>query len=304
MRVLITGITGFVGRHLAAELAGHGHVVFGFDLGTPPACLALAAFHPGDILDGAALRRAVAACAPDACVHLAGCAFVPAGTSAPVNMVEVNLMGTLQVLEAFRETRPAARLLVVSSAHVYGNGPRPAAIVETDPLAPDSFYAVAKAGADTTARLYAAQFGMPVLVSRPFNHIGPGQSPLFVVASFAQQVKAIAAGGEPVIKVGNLDSRRDFTDVRDVARAYRLLLERGRPGSAYNIASGHLARIGDILQRLCELAGVNPRIVQDAARFRPDRPAPVLDTARLRSDTGWEPAFSIEQTLRDVLAAS
>jgi GDP-4-dehydro-6-deoxy-D-mannose reductase len=304
MRVLITGVTGFVGRHLVTELAAHGHTVCGFDMGTPPDRLALEAFHPGDILDAAALRRAVSACAPEACVHLAGCAFVPAGQDSPLRMLDVNLMGTLRVLDAFRETCPAAKLLVVSSAHVYGSSPRAAAIVETDLFDPESFYAVAKAGADSAARLYACQYDMPILVARPFNHIGPGQSPLFVVASFAQQVKAIAAGGEPVIRVGNLDSRRDFTDVRDVARAYRLLLERGRPGNAYNIASDRLARIGDILQHLCDLAGVAPRIVQDAARYRPDLPAPVLDTARLRADTGWAPEFTLEQTLRDVLAAS
>ncbi len=304
MRVLITGVTGFVGRHLVTELAAHGHVACGFDLGKPSQSLALESFHPGDILDADALRRTVSACQPDACVHLAGCAFVPAGQSAPIRMMDVNLMGTLRVLEAFREAGPAAKLLVVSTAHVYGSSPRPGVVVETDPLVPDSFYAAAKAGADTAARLYAAQYGMPILVARPFNHIGPGQSPLFVVASFAQQVKAIAHGAEPVIRVGNLDSRRDFTDVRDVARAYRLLLERGRPGSAYNIASDRMARIGDILQSLCELAGIAPRIVRDEARYRPDQPAPVLDTSRLRADTGWAPAFTLDQTLRDVLAAS
>lgn len=304
MRVLITGVTGFVGRHLVTELAAHGHTAYGFDLGAPSAPLALEAFYSGDIVDAAALRRAVSACMPDACVHLAGCAFVPAGQSAPVSMMDVNLMGTLRVLEVFRETCPTTRLLAVSSATVYGSRSRAAAIVETDPLDPDSFYALAKAGADTAARLYAAQYAMPVLVARPCNHIGPGQSPLFVVASFAQQVKAIAAGGDPVIRVGNLDSRRDFTDVRDVACAYRLLLEQGRPGAAYNIASDRLTRIGDVLQSLCELAGVAPRIVQDAARYRPDHPAPLLDATRLRTDTGWAPRYTMNQTLRDVIAAS
>ncbi len=304
MRILITGVTGFAGRHLVAELGAHGHQAYGFDLGTAPADMALSGYSAGNILDPAAVRAAITRHSPDACVHLAGYAFVPAGKSAPLSMLDVNLMGTVCVLEAFREMRPSAPLLMISSAHVYGSRPRPAAIRETDPLDPDSFYAVAKAGADVTARLYATQFGMPVVVARPYNHIGPGQSPLFVVPSFARQVKAIAAGAEPVIRVGNLESRRDFTDVRDIARAYRLLLERGQPGQAYNIASSRTVKISDILQRLCQLARIEPTIERDPARYRPDTLAPELDTGRILADTAWTPIIPLEQTLRDVLAAS
>lgn len=304
MRVLVTGINGFVGRHLAAELASHGHAVAGFDLGAPSAGLDPAAFIPGDIGDAAAVQEAIRRSAPDACIHLAGCAFVPAGQSAPQRMLEVNLMGTVRLLEAFRDLRPATRVLVASSANVYGSRPRQAPIAESTPLEPDSFYGASKAGADVAARLYAADYGMPVMVARPYNHIGPGQSPLFAVASFARQVKAIAAGADPVIKVGNLESIRDFTDVRDVACAYRLLAERGRPGEAYNIASGRMIRLGDVLRTLCEYAGIAPRIVCDAERYRPGTGAPLLDTARIRADTGWGARIPLEQTLADVLAAS
>lgn len=303
MRVLVTGVTGFVGRHLTAELAAHGHEVCGFDLGASPADLPLAAFSGGDILDPRALRAAVEGHTPDACVHLAGSAFVPDGRAAPERVLDVNLMGTVRLLEAFRDLRPTARVLTVSSAHVYGSRARPAPIAEDDPLEPDSFYALSKAGADRATRLYAAQYGMHAMVARPYNHIGPGQSPLFVVAAFARQVRAIRDGAAPVMRVGNLESRRDFTDVRDVARAYRLLLERGRPGHAYNIASDRLTRVGDILVRLCELAGVKPSIERDTALYRPDTTAPRLDIRRIVADTGWTPAVSLDQTLRDIIAA-
>ena len=304
MRVLITGVAGFVGRHLAAELAANGHEVFGFDIGTPPPDLPLRACSVGNIRDPAAIHQAIEQSTPDACVHLAGYAFVPVGHSVPERMLDVNLMGTIHVLEAFRSVRPATRILAVSTAHVYGSRPRASVIVETDPLDPDSFYAVAKAGSDVAARLYATEYAMPVIVARPYNHIGPGQSPQFAVASFARQVKAIAAGAEPLMRVGNLDSERDFTDVRDMARAYRLLLERGRPAEAYNIASGRAVRVGHILQRMCELAGIVPRIERDPARYRADTLAPQLDSSKLRTDTGWEPRLPLDQTLRDILAAS
>lgn len=303
MRVLVTGAFGFVGRYLIAELRQHGHDIFAYDVGPVPPDLRDVEAASGDVRDAASLRNAIRRAAPDACVHLAALAFVPAGAEDPQAMIDVNILGTIRLLESFRREAPKARVLVVSTAQVYGRIPRPAPLREEDPLAPDSIYAISKAAADDVARLYARQYGMDILVARPYNHIGPGQSPLYVVSSFARQVRAIAAGAPNEIKVGNLDSRRDFTDVRDVARAYRLLLERGRTGEAYNLGSGTQVRIGDILDRLCAQAGVRPRITRDPALYRPDHESPPLDIRKVRDATGWIPGIPLDQTLRDILAS-
>jgi GDP-4-dehydro-6-deoxy-D-mannose reductase len=302
MRILVTGACGFVGKHLIAELNAAGHEVFGVDVGHPPAgLLPEERCVTADITSLETMSKVVFDILPEACVHLAAWAFVPAGGANPQKMIEINVMGTTQVLEAFRIVAPKARLLAVSTAQVYGMKRREAPVREEDPLFPESFYAISKAAADEIARLYGRQCGMPVMVARPHNHIGPGQSPQFAVAAFARQIRAIAKGATPVMKVGNLDNVRDFTDVRDIVRAYRLLLEKGQPGQAYNIASGRQVRVGDLLDTLCRLAGVQPRIERDAALYRPDDGSPILDTQRLVDATGWTPGVRLDKTLKDIL---
>jgi len=300
MRVLVTGACGFVGKHVLTELASTGYEVIGMDIGTPPAGLSPDHFIPANITDAAFMIQAIANLAPDACIHLAGLAF--AGGGNPQTILNINLVGATNVLEAFKLAHSKARILFVSSAHVYGMKTRSTPIKEDDPLNPDTFYSIAKMAADRIFLLYAEQFGLDVMVARPQNHIGPGQSPQFAISSFARQAKAISKGAYPVIKVGNLDNRRDLTDVRDIAKAYRLLLERGQTGKPYNIASGREVRIGDVLDSLCTLAGIRPQIVRDEALYRPLDHNPILDTTRLRQDTGWEPTFPLEQTLTDILA--
>lgn len=301
MRILVTGACGFVGRHLINELTLHGHQVIGLDIGNTPAWLTPATFISANITDAAALDQAVAAVNPDACIHLAAWAFVPSGTVDPAKIFDINLTGTTHVLEAFRKISSQARILFISTSHVYGMRMRPAPIQEEDLLGPDTFYAISKAAADQICLLYARQYRMNIIVARPHNHIGPGQSPQFSIASFARQVAAIRNGAPPVMKVGNLDNRRDFTDVRDIVRAYRLLIEKGTIGKAYNIASGHEIRVGDVLTRLCELAGVQPDIGRDPAFYRPADENPTLDTRRIRNDTGWMPVIPLDQTLSDIL---
>ncbi len=301
MRILVTGASGFVGRHLIAELTGHEHQVIGLDIGKAPAWLTPATFIPGNITDANAIDKIVADLKPDACIHLAGWAFVPSGTADPSKILDINLVGTTHLLEAFRKSAPTARILFVSTSHVYGMHARPAPIQEDDLLNPDTFYAISKAAADQICRLYAKLYGMNIIVARPHNHIGPGQSPQFSIASFARQVAAIRAGAVPSMKVGNLDNRRNFTDVRDIVCAYRLLIEKGSAGKAYNIASGHEVRVGEVLARLCELAGVKPDISRDPAFYRPQDENPTLNTCRIRTDTGWCPLIPLDQTLLDIL---
>ncbi|MEI6563508.1 MAG: NAD-dependent epimerase/dehydratase family protein [bacterium] len=301
MRILVTGAGGFVGRHLIGELTSNGHEAIGLDIGKTPAWLSPSTFVTGNITEADELEKTVAKLNPDACVHLAGWAFVPSGNVAPSKILDINVVGTTNVLEAFRRAQSPARILFVSTSHVYGMRTRPAPIQEDDLLAPDTFYAISKAAADQFCQLYAKQFNLDVMVARPHNHIGPGQSPQFSIASFAKQVAEIRDGATPQMKVGNLENHRDFTDVRDIVRAYRLLLEKGSAGKAYNIASGRDVRVGDVLNRLCELAHVKPDIVRDNALYRPLDQNPTLDTRRIHTDTGWAPLIPLDQTLKDIL---
>ncbi|MEI8352337.1 MAG: GDP-mannose 4,6-dehydratase [bacterium] len=302
MRVLVTGACGFVGKHVLAELSSHGHEVVGMDIGATGPGLDPLHYIQANINDAAGITNIIGTLHVDACIHLAGLAF--AGSGDPQTILNINLVGATNVLEAFRLCRSKARILFVSSAHVYGMKARLAPIREEDPLAPDTFYSIAKMAADQIFLLYAKQYGMDVMVARPHNHIGPGQSPQFAISSFARQINAIRRGAPATMKVGNLDNHRDFTDVRDIAGAYRLLLEKGHAGKPYNIASGCEVRIGDILDTLCKLGGVSPEITRDPSLYRPLDQNPILDTRRLREDTGWRPLVPLGQTLNDILAGA
>ncbi len=303
MRILVTGSRGFVGRHVHESLTAAGHEAIGMIL---PAEGPVRGPHEceGDICDASGLRDLIRKWKPDAALHLAGIAFVPVAWSKPEFVFEVNVQGTLNLLEAFRAEAPAARLLIVSSSQIYGLTERDRAITEDMSMDPDSLYAVSKMAADLSSLLYARRYGMAVMTARPCNHIGPGQSPDFAVPSFARQAMEIAAGrAEQRIRVGNLESTREFMDVRDVAEAYRLILEKGESGRAYNIGSGTFIRSGLLLEKICALTHIQPSIEVDPARYRPTDAHPVMDASRLRADTGWAPRYSLDQTLMDVLDA-
>ncbi len=298
-RVLITGAAGFVGRHLARELRAAGVETIGFDVPEAPAGEGL--WETGRVEDGAALAEIVARRQPDACVHLAGVASEGEARRAPERAVRVNIEGTVALLEAFRARRPDARVLVVSTSQVYGETAGGVPLTEEAPLTPVTLYGLTKMAADRIALYYAAAHGLAALTARPVNHIGPGQSERYVVAAFARQLADIAAGRRaPELRVGNLESRRAFMDVRDTVRGYRLLLERGTPGRAYNLSCERSYAIGETLDLLCQIAGVCPRRVVDPALYRPTDGSPLLDTGRIRSAVGWRPEIPFEQTLRDI----
>ena len=302
MRILVTGACGFVGRHVVNELIRAGHTPIAFDAVKPIEPLPSPDLHVGDLRDETSLKKIVKEVTPDACIHLAGIAFIPQGWTDPQLVFSVNLLGTINVLEAFRVSAPHARLLVVTSAEVYGRHPSLHAFAEDSPLSPDNLYAVSKIAADQSALLYAHRYGMHIMTARPSNHIGPGQSPHFVTSAFAGQIVKIALKkAEPVLKVGNLECERDFTDVRDVAHAYRLIIEGGHAGEAYNVSSEKLVRITTVLNELCRLRGVSPEIVVDPARYRPLDVRPRIDSTRLRQELGWNPERDLSTTLRDVL---
>jgi GDP-4-dehydro-6-deoxy-D-mannose reductase len=300
MKVLVTGCNGFAGRHAIAALRQAGHGVVGGDIACPPGCSVPCT--PLDVRSLDSIVRALEEARPDAILHLGGIAFVPLGWTQPQQVFSVNTIGTLNLLDAVRQRAPATRVLVVTSAEVYGSHPAPEPLAEDAPYRPDNIYGVAKAAADHAALLYGGHHHLDVLVARPSNHIGAGQSKDFVSSSFASQLAGIAAGAPPRMRVGNLDQRRDFTDVRDVVRAYVRLLEQGRPGHAYNIASGRMIPVREILDTLCDLARVRPEIEVDPALFRPNENRPSYDTSRILAHVGWKPEIALRQTLEAVYA--
>ena len=304
MRILVTGACGFVGRHVLNELIRAGHTPLAFDAAPPSGPPLPTEVHLGDLRDVPILRKAVSELAPDACIHLAGIAFIPIGWTDPELVFSVNLLGTINVLQAFHVGAPTARILIVTSAEVYGRIPSSHAFAEDAPLTPDNLYAVSKMAADLSSLLYARHYGMHVMTARPCNHIGPGQSPRFVISAFAEQiVKIVKKQAEPVLKVGNLECERDFTDVRDVACAYRMIVEGGHRGESYNISSEKLVKISTILDELCRLAGVSPEIIVDPDRYRPLDARPRINSSKVRKELDWQPQIELSTTLRDVLTA-
>ena len=306
--VLITGAGGFVGNHLTAHLAA----------AQPEARLIGTTLFPGervhpglqesrrlDLKDYAGVRELLAEFQPAAIYHLAAQAFVPRSFEAPWETLENNIRAQLNIIRACLELGQAPRMLIVSSAEIYGDvshGQLP--LDEASAIRPANPYSVSKVAQDMLALQYHLSHGLPIMRARPFNHIGPGQNERFVAPAFALQIARIEAGqGEAVIKVGNLEARRDFTDVRDIVSAYRMIIDRGQPGEAYNIASGQAWSIGQLLDELLALSEIAIEARVDSARLRPvDVPEIRGDASKLRRDTGWQPSFTFAETLADVLA--
>jgi GDP-4-dehydro-6-deoxy-D-mannose reductase len=307
--VLITGITGFVGGHLVELLRAERP-----DTGiagllrpgrpTPEHLREGVRLLEADLEDAAAVEAAVAAVRPESIVHLAGQSSVHESWIDPAGTLRGNLIGLLNVFEAVRRRRLSPRVLVVGSAEEYGAVDADAPpLTEDAPLRPMSPYAVSKVAQGYLALQYALARDLPVIRTRTFPHTGPGRGEAFAESSFARQIAEVEAGRRrPVLAVGNLDAVRDFTDVRDVVRAYVALLDRGTPGEVYNVCSGRGQSIGDVLRSLLELSGVHVDLQVDRERLRPsDLPSLVGDPGKLREATGWEPRLALDRTLRDLL---
>jgi GDP-4-dehydro-6-deoxy-D-mannose reductase len=291
VRALITGGRGFVGRWLTAHLRDAGDEVVVVDAET-------------DVTDEAAVDRALDAANPDAVYHLAARTHVGDSWRDPLDVLRVNVLGTAAVLAAARRATPGATVLVVSSAEVYGAlSVSELPVVEDAPLRPATPYAASKAAGEDVALQAWRGYGQRVVVVRPFNHVGPGQAATFAVPALARRVAEARRTGATELTVGTVTTRRDFTDVRDVVRAYRLLVERGEPGSVYNVCSGTDVAIADVARMLMALAGVDLRLVTDPLLVRPvDVPVLRGDPSRLAAATGWSPAIELHETLGDVLA--
>ena len=290
MRALITGSEGFVGRHLTNHLTACGDDVVGIDRTTGV-----------DLLDSGALAAAIRDADPDAVYHLGGWSDVGASWQAPVEALRVNAEGTLNVLQACRDRD--ARVLVVSSADIYGKvtlGELP--LTEESPVRPVSPYAASKVAADMIALQAWLGYGLEVMRVRAFNHLGPGQANAFVAPALAERIARCEIEGREEVTVGNLTPRRDFTDVRDVVRAYRALVCDGEPGEAYNVCSGADIAIAELAERLVALARRPVRLEGDPTLQRPvDVPVLRGDHTKLTIATGWEPQIPLDVTLAAIM---
>lgn len=300
MQILVTGASGFVGNHVLKELADHGHAPVALSRHQPANHARCAAVHLCDITHHDAVDQLIRTTRPDACIHLAAESFVPNAATNPSAVFQINTVATVNLLNAFQRHAPHARILLVSTSHVYGHPATSQPLHEDAPFRPQSQYAASKCAAEMAAISFFEEHGLNIFIARPGNHTGPGQGTRFVVPAFAEQLHKIKSGQiPPALTVGNLDSIRDFSDVRDVARAYRLLLDKGQPGLAYNISSCNRMPIRQILEQLAAIAGVHPEIHVSPQLYRPTNATPPLDINRLRTHTGWAPTIDFESTLRD-----
>lgn len=300
-RILVTGASGFAGRHLLAAL-GRGAAVTAWGRErTPPAGEDAVTWRAVDLLDRDAVVREVAAARPDVVFHLAAAAQVGASWRTSGRTLAVNARGTHHLLSALKDRAPGARVLVIGSAAVYRSSSAP--LREDSPLGPSSPYAVSKLAQEELS-LRAARFdGLDLVVVRPFNHTGPGQSPDYIASSVARQIALAEAGRQPPrLLVGNLEARRDLTDVRDVVRAYVLLADKGRSGEVYNVCRGDAVAMRDLVAELAARSRVALEVATDPARLRPvDTPIVLGSFARLAAETGWQPEIPLERTLDDLL---
>jgi GDP-4-dehydro-6-deoxy-D-mannose reductase len=308
MRALITGMNGFAGSHLAEFLLTQADVhVFGTGLGSTSHLSHLGSrvtFIPGDLTDARVVENLLTQTQPTHIYHLAGQAFAPVSWQDPWATLETNIRAQVNVLHIAARMQSSARILVIGSLDEYGRvEPHDLPITETTPLRPDSPYGVSKIAQDFLGLQYFLSHQLHIVRVRPSNHIGPRQSAQFVTSNFAKQIAEIEAGlRAPVLYVGNLSAQRDFTDVRDMVRAYYLALEHGAPGEVYNIGSARAVSIQTIVEMMLQHSRVPIRVETDPTRFRPsDTPILYCDITRFRAQTGWTPTIPLETSLRDIL---
>lgn len=308
-KVLITGITGFAGSHLAELLLAEGCEVYGTarwrsNTDNIDHMLNHIKLVNADIRDGYSLQKAFREVHPNYCFHLASQSFVFESWNSPLETLGTNVLGTTNVLEAIRLECPDCKVLIAGSSEEYGKVyPNEIPIKEENPLRPMSPYGVSKVATDKLGVLYFMSYRLSVVVTRAFNHTGPRRGEVFVTSNFAKQIAEIEnKHWTPIIKVGNLDAKRDWTDVRDTVKAYWAAIRLGIPGEVYNICSGNGTRIGDMLDILLGYSNKCITVEKDQSRMRPsDVPLLVGDCFKFRALTGWEPVIPFEKTLKDLL---
>jgi GDP-4-dehydro-6-deoxy-D-mannose reductase len=310
VRVLVTGVTGFAGSHLVDYMLGlSGLEIYGLYRWRSPMenirhVLDEIQLKECDLRDAFSVRDMIEEVQPDRIFHLAAQSFVPTSWSAPTESLTTNIIGQLNIFEAVRKIGISPLIQLACSSEEYGlvhDGELP--ITEENPLRPLSPYAVSKVGQDLLGYQYFKSYQMPIIRTRGFNHEGPRRPPVFVISDFAMQVAEIERGERPpILRVGNLEAQRDFTDVRDMVRAYWLSLEKGRPGEVYNICSGRSYSVREVIDLLLGFSDVQIEVKQDPRRLRPSD-VPVLrgDCTKFTRETDWQPEISFEQTVEDLL---
>lgn len=300
-KVLVTGANGFVGNHLVKELAENGFQVVGIGgpQGSPDKSPYVQEYLSLDLNDSEAVQK-IDFRGITSVVHLAGLAAVGPSFDNPMQYISANMGIEVNLFEAAKAQAVKPRFLIISSGALY-DSKAPLPLYESSSITPSSPYAVSKLGQEQLAQYYGLR-GFECIVARPFNHIGPGQNLGFIVPDITKQVIAFDTADLDKITVGNLDAKRDYTDVRDIVRAYRLLLEKGIAGETYNICSGKAISGHEILAQILKTVGVNPEITQDPAKMRPsDAPEIYGDHKKLTADTGWQPRIGFEATIQDVV---
>lgn len=305
MRVLVTGATGFVGTHLVQLLRRQSFSVHGTYLTKPTPASFPGELYRCDVRHAEQIRRVLRRVRPHRIFHLAALSSAVGSFQNSRSVYEANFWGTYNLVEAVHGIAPRARVLIVGSAQVYGAvAPKRLPVSESQALAPDSPYALSKAAADLLAHQYFRRFGLHIVLARPFNHTGPGQNPEFVCSGLARQVACIDLGLQPpVLRVGNLNVRRDFSDVRDVVKAYLLLVERGRPGETYNVCSGRPVRVREVVNLLRSLSSRRISVRVQPRLLRPGETRILYGSnLKLRRATGWRAQCSLRETLSDLFA--
>ena len=297
MRALITGSEGFVGKYLREELNQNGYTVTGVDI------------RPGEgtvtanLLNTDEVRNVLAEVRPEVIIHLAGQANVGKSWKSPQLTIDLNINAAVNLMEAAREFCPQASIVLVGSSDEYGDLRELGASVNEElPLRPMNPYAISKVAQENMGKAYAKAYGMRVCMTRSFNHGGAGQMPGFMIPDFASGIVRVERGEAVCVRVGNLSSKRDFTHVKDVVRAYRLIAEKGRAGEVYNVGSGTTYSAQEILDRLLSFSNVQVHVEQDPERMRPsDTPVICCDHTKITLDTGWKPIYSISEMLQETM---
>ena len=297
MRVLITGSEGFIGRHLRAEFEANGYEVIRCDLVDADEVISM------DIMDRASVQRVLSRYQPDVLVNMAGQANVGLSWKKPQFTFELNTIGLVNILEAVRQVNPQMRVIAVGSSDEYGvlldKGVN---VTEDMPVNPTTPYAISKLAQEQFAQLYNRTYGMNICMTRQFNLGGAGQMKGFMISDFASGIAEIEAGNKEYLSVGNLNSARDFTHVKDACRAVRLIAEKGYAGEVYNICSGETHTAQEVLNKLISMAMVDVKVTQDPARMRPsDTPVICGNHDKLTAHTGWQPQLGLDDILADAL---
>jgi GDP-4-dehydro-6-deoxy-D-mannose reductase len=301
-KAFITGAAGFVGNHLAAHLDERGYKVYGMDRWPSCGCPGLD-YHEGDILNTAALAQLFLSIRPDMIFHLAGVSFPGDADKSPQYALSINIMGAVSVLDAAFQSCASSKILLIGSSKQYGEAAGGEPVSEKTPCRPTDFYGISKYAAELIGMQHVRQHGMDIRFTRSFNHTGPGQSERFVCSDWAKQVAGIELGrAEGRMRVGDTGTAIDFTDVRDVVRAYLLILENGDKGEVYNVCSGSAVSLKEVLAAIIAKAGKKITIEQDQARLRAHRTGRKTagDRSKLTRATGWVPEIPLSKTLDDL----